>query len=168
MTTTTSNAPDLMHPGVQADLKQYLETASYARKETRAFDAFLLSDLFGFDVAEYPGTGQHGYVTVNGFVCEKSVAIDVLFYCAQRGTYALTLDAVNAAVEVLTRTVQELFQETGVVSRSVYSAFAAYRVCQKLYNNSQRDISPLESYAGQIVTTFILNGASIENACMPR
>lgn len=41
-----------------------------------------------------------------------------------------TLDAVNAAVEVLTRTVQELFQETGVVSRSVYSAFAAYRVCQ--------------------------------------
>ena len=161
--------PDLLHPGVQADLHKYLETAVCGSKETRTFSAALLSDLFGFDVAEYPGTGQHGYVTVNGFVCEKSVAIDVLFYCAQRGTYrALTLDAVNAAVEVLTRTVQELFQETGVVSRSVYSAFAAYRVCQKLYNNSQRDISPLESYAGQIVTTFIMGGAKIENALMPR
>lgn len=172
--TTISNAPDLMHPGVQADLKQYLETAAYSSKETRTFDAVLLSDLFGFDVAPYRCVYQQctypdDYVIVNGFACHKSQAIDVLMYCSSRGTYrAITLDAVNAAVEVLQRMVQELFGETGMVARSVYTAFAAYSLAADRYYNSQRDISPLESYAGQIVSTFIMNGARIENAVMPR
>lgn len=166
--TTTSNAPDLMHHGVQADLKQYLETASYARNETRAFDAVLLSDLFGFKVVSYPGTEQHN-ATVNGYFTSADRTIDVLMYCSSRGTYrAMTMDAVRASVEVLQRTVQELFGETGMVARSVYTAFAAYSLAVDRYNNSQRDISPLESYAGQIVSTFIMGGAKIENAVMPR
>lgn len=55
-----------------------------------------------------------------------------------------------------------------MVARSVYAAFAAYSLAADLSNNSQRAISPLESYAGQIVTTFIMHGAKIENATMPR
>lgn len=74
----------------------------------------------------------------------------------------------QAGVEVLQRTVKELFGETGLVARSVYAAFAAYSLAADLSNNSQRAISPLESYAGQIVSTFIMGGAKIENAVMPR
>lgn len=46
--------PDLLHPGVQADLHKYLETAVCGSKETRTFSAALLSDLFGFECCGIP------------------------------------------------------------------------------------------------------------------
>ena len=151
--------PDLSRPDVQADMQPWLIDG--VAVSPMSFDVKLLADLFGFDIAE----GATG-ITVNGYLCQPEELLQVLRYCTQWPKLRpLTQAAVNAAVIVLRPLVQEAFCESGT---SVYQAFAAYCYVAQRHSTASVQLSWLEVYAANVVIAFILNGACVKSASMPR
>ena len=151
--------PDLSQPDVQEDMQPWLTDGVAAPSVN--FDVNLLADLFGFDIAE----GVTG-ITVNGYLCQPEELLPVIRYCTQWPKLRpLTPDAVNAAVVVLRPIVHEVLCESGT---SVYQAFAAYCYAAQRHSTANVQLSWLEVYAANVVAAFILNGACVKNAHMPR
>ena len=151
--------PDLSQPDVQEDMQPWL-TDGVATSPAN-FDVNLLADLFGFDI----DAGVTG-ITVNGYLCQPEELLPVIRYCTQWPKLRpLTPDAVNAAVVVLRPIVHEVLCESGT---SVYQAFAAYCYAAQRHSTANVQLSWLEVYAANVVAAFILNGACVKNAHMPR